>query len=214
MVFKVASSFIFKIFTFKQGSLLLFSGSVSAFFLHYISMLVEDTDPKAIVIPVVLQFVAFFIFMCFTIVDMVTGIQLSYYKSKCPERLKKLKETDPDGEHIHKVIKSYKLWRTLWKVLGIKLLTIMIMLLSIFLEIVDFHYGYWASIWFLTVVWIMANGFEFYSIGENLINRHNKKPRIFVFWDSILDAVQKKAIRKIDNSFNILDDDTEKDKSK
>ena len=52
----------------------------------------------------------------------------------------------------------------------------------------------------------MACGFEFYSIGENLAKRGGgKKPPIFGFVDKILDAVQRKAISKIDKSFDILD---------
>lgn len=195
MVFKVALSFVFKIFTFKQGSLLLLSVGISAFLTKYLSMLMDDTDTKLVIIPVVLQFVSFILFFLFTMMDLVTGIQASYHRKKigCP------------------VIKSYKLWRTLWKMLGIKLITFMLMLLAIFLEITDFEYGYWATTWFLTVVWLMANGFEFYSIGENLQNSDRKKPSIFVFWDKALEAIQRKAIKKIDNSFNILDNDKKQD---
>lgn len=207
MVFKVAANFVLKIIGFKKGSLLLISGGISAFIVEYMEMLLEGSNLKSIAIPIVLQLFGFMLFMGFTTLDLITGIQLAYFKSKCPENKSK-----------KRYIKSYKLYRTLWKILGILLITTMMMLLCIFLEIVDFNYGYWICLWSLTVLWLMANGFEFYSIGENLTDRRGDKPRIFSFWEKVLNAVQNKAIKKIDSSFDAFEklekEEDEKDTDK
>ena len=61
------------------------------------------------------------------------------------------------------------------------------------------------TLWALVTVWIMASGFEFHSIGENIMKRTGNKPEIFGFFDTILIVVQKKAIGKVEQVFDVLE---------
>lgn len=198
MVFKTAFSFIGKILSYKKGSLALLSLVAAGGVTEFLNMLTKGTNEKNLWIPVVVQFSGFIIFMFFSFVDMTTGIQAAKYRHQ------KLKR---EGTHI----KSYKLWRTLWKALGVMILSTMIMLLGVFAEIIASKYAWWIAIWALVGFWVMANGFEFHSIGENLQKRHGTKPPIFGFWEKVLGAVQNKIINKIDDSFDILENDDRED---
>jgi len=106
-------------------------------------------------------------------------------------------------------VKSYKLWRTLWKILGVLLLTTMITLIVIFAEIIQSPYAYWFGIWSEVGIWALAAGFEFHSIGENIEKRCGTKPEIFEFWDKVLTMLQKKALKKIDDCIPDFDEDDE-----
>ena len=120
------------------------------------------------------------------LLDLFTGLQKAKYLNTISVRPQK------------NFIKSYKLYRTLWKVLGVLLLNTMITTLCLFTEIIDGEYSYYFTLWSLVTVWLMASGFEFHSIGENIEKRTGSKPEIFGFMDKILDAIQRLVLRKID----------------
>ena len=51
----------------------------------------------------------------------------------------------------------------------------------------------------------MASGFELHSIGENIEKRTGNKPEIFGFYDKVLEVVQRKAIAKVEQAFDVLE---------
>ena len=53
----------------------------------------------------------------------------------------------------------------------------------------------------------MASGFEFHSIGENIEKRTGNKPEIFGFYDKVLEVVQRKAIAKVEQAFDVLENE-------
>ena len=53
----------------------------------------------------------------------------------------------------------------------------------------------------------MAAGFEFHIIGENIEKRTGNKPEIFGFFDAILTVIQKKAIGKVEQVFDVLEEE-------
>ena len=81
----------------------------------------------------------------------------------------------------------------------------MITFLCLFTEIIDGEYSYYFTIWALVTVWLMASGFEFHSIGENIEKRTGNKPEIFGFYDKVLEVVQRKAIAKVEQAFDVLE---------
>lgn len=193
---KTALGFIIKLFTFKKGSLFLLSGFSSFGLSYYVGVLFKDVETRDVLVTMVIEISLLLMFMLFTTTDLITGLQTAFYlnsvsKSPIPKEL---------------VVKSSKLWRTFWKGFGVVMFTGMLTLFAIIALLLKSEYVYWAAIWSLLTFWLMACGFEFYSIGENLAKRGGgKKPPIFGFVDKILDAVQRKAISKIDKSFDILD---------
>ena len=68
---------------------------------------------------------------------------------------------------------------------------------------------YACTLWALVTVWLMACGFEFHSIGENILKRTGNKPEIFGFFDAILTVAQKKAIGKVEQVFDVLEKEPE-----
>jgi len=209
----IAFNFIIKMITFKKGSLLLLSSLVSFCVTYTLSIttgsstgtinasviqtILKGVELRDIILTVIIEsmFVTFFII--FTTIDLITGIQNALYFNSIKEEPLILRE----------VIESNKLWRTFWKSFGVSILTLMLTGLAIFMLLINSYTPYWVILWSLICFWLMACGFEFYSIGENLEKRNEgKKPPIFGFVDKVLEALQKKAISRIDNSFNILED--------
>lgn len=193
MVFKVAFSFIAKIFAFKKGALFLTSMFLSTGLTVYLRAILEGTETKRLTLPIVVHIAGFSFFFLFNLVDLGTGLWNAKYQN--------LKQQNPQKNFI----KSHKLYRTLWKMLGIMLLNTMIASLCLFTEVIDGEYSYYFTLWALVTMWLMASGFEFHSIGENIEKRTGNKPEIFGFWDSILTAMQKMAIKKVSTAFDVLE---------
>ena len=186
MVFKTAFAFLGKIFGFKKGALALMSAATSTSIVYYLDTILQGTETKRLVLPIFAHIFGFIFFFLFVLLDLLTGLQKAKYLNTISARPQK------------NFIKSYKLYRTLWKVLGVLLLNTMITTLCLFTEIIDGEYSYYFTLWALVTVWLMASGFEFHSIGENIEERTGNKPEIFGFMDKILDAIQRRALKKID----------------
>ena len=48
----------------------------------------------------------------------------------------------------------------------------------------------------------MASGFEFHSIGDNIFKATGEKPPMFAFFEKLLNAVQRKAISRIEREID------------
>lgn len=215
----IAFNFILQMITFKKGALLLLSASISCVFTYSLSILtstpadsiqassivqtlLKGVDLRDVILTTTVEIMFFSFFMIFTTIDLVTGIQNALYFNNIEEQPLPLKE----------VIQSNKLWRTFWKSFGVSVLTLMLTGLAIFMLLVNSYTPYWILLWSLICFWLMACGFEFYSIGENLAKRNKgSKPPIFGFVDKVLEALQRKAISKIDDSFNMMKDENKQD---
>lgn len=192
MVFsKVAIGFLVKMFAYKKGSSALFSLSMSILLTfsidNYINIFMKDTDPKATLVPVFIQIVMLAIFLIFNFFDFLLGVRVS-------------KKKNGDDFNWDKV------FDTTAKIVGICLITFMVMFLAIMAEVVNSDWAWWIAMVSQSFLWILANGFEFGSIGRHIENLKGSKPRMFMFFDNVLEALQRKAIDKIDSSFNILDE--------
>ena len=188
MIIKTVLLFIWKIITFKKGSALIFSSIFSSIFLitanPIFDTLLTNTEFKNIVVPIIVQVSGFTVFFLFVILDFVTGISVAIHDAR-KQGKKNYFETE-------------RLYRTIWKMLGVLLLTTLVALLVLFTEIINSSYAYNFTIWALVVIWVLASLFEFHSVGKNIEKRTGSKPEIFGFMDKILDAIQRRALRKID----------------
>ena len=188
MIIKTVFSFFWKIITFKNGSSLILSSIISSVFMltanPIFDTLLKNTEFKNLVVPIVVQISGFTVFFLFVILDFLTGISFAIYDAR-----KKGKKN---------YFETKRLYRTIWKMLGVLLLTTLVALLVLFTEIIKSSYAYNFTIWALVVIWVLASLFEFHSVGKNIEKRTGSKPEIFVFMDKILDAIQRRALRKID----------------
>lgn len=202
MVFEVALNFIWKIISFKKGTLSLLSFSLSMPLTFWFETLTNGTDLKHLLIPIVLMVVGTIMFCIVCLADLITGLKAAKHKSL-------IKFKDPKKPYI----KSYKLYRTLWKLLGVSLLSFLLAVTSIMIEIMGLTWVYIISISLQGTVWLLSCGFEIHSIGENHEKRYGYKPRIFKFWDNILNLFEKKITNKIDSSFDNIFEEDEEEKS-
>ena len=190
--FKIAFDFLLKILAYKKGASALLSFvvsiSLSATLSNYITLFMEGTDKKVMIMPFVIEIIMFIIFFMLCLLDLRYGATVAM-------RVKKEK------------FDWSRVWDTFAKMFGIVFITTMLMVFSMVFESLDSRYLWWASFTPLCFLWILAIGFVFGSLGRHMKELRGSKPDIFLFFDKVLDSLQKKAIEKIDNSFNILDNE-------
>lgn len=194
MVFKVAFGFLYKMITYKKGSLTVLSIALSGGTTFYIDKIMAGVDIKHLIVPILIFAVGFLFYFICLIADLHTGLQVAKYQSY-------LKYKDKNKPYVL----SYKLYRTLWKLLGIMLLSLLLAVTSLMVEIIDLQFFYKVAITFQGAVWLLACGFEIHSIGENHLKRYGYKPRLFKFMDNITNAFERRIIDKVDKSFDILE---------
>ena len=188
-----AFAFIIKIFTFKNGSGLILSSFLSLFITISTSELftavLKNTEVKNLVLPIFVEVGGFTLYFLFNIADFGAGLWFAISNAE---------KTKTNG-----FFEKDKLYKTLWKMLGVLLLTILIMFIAILSEIIGASYAYEFFIFALTLVLTLACLYEFRSIGKNIEKRTGSKPDIFFFMDKVLNAIQKRILKEIDKS-NIM----------
>lgn len=181
----------------KDGGLTMLSGMLSVPFTISLNRLFEGVDYKHISILIVSQGIFLIIYSVFNTLDLLSGLRAARHKCE-------LEKGRPVS--FHEYWDKDKFLSTIWKYLAVIALTTIVIILACISEIIGMSYIYYAFLWFHLVLWLMANGYEFSSIGDNIQKRTGKKPRIFSWFEIILDKFSKKAIDKIDeSSFNKID---------
>lgn len=193
-----AFAFIIKIFTFKNGSGLILSSFLSLFITISTSELftavLKNTEVKNLVLPIFVEVGGFTLYFLFNIADFGAGIWFAISNAE---------KTKTNG-----FFEKDKLYKTLWKMLGVLLLTILIMFISILSEIIGASYSYKFFVFALALVLTLACLYEFRSIGKNIEKRTGSKPDIFFFMDKILNAIQRRTLKEIDR-INIIGEEKE-----
>ena len=191
---KVASKFILKIFAYKKGASALFSFMTTAFLSiglnSYFKIFMRDTDEKAMFMPMLVQAIMFGFFFCLALLDLRYGSKVAI--SRRGEKF--------DWDRV---------WDTAAKMFAIFFITSILMVFSMVFESLHSKYLWWIAFIPQCFLWVLSNGFEFGSLGRHIQELRGDKPDIFKFFDKVLDKLQKKAIDKLDNSFNILPEDEE-----
>ncbi len=187
-------SYLVKILTIKEGTFKvvgILTAAPTTFGLYkYIEIMLDGADLKKIFITITIEIGMLIIFGIFSTIDMAIGIQASLHENAL----------QPEPLPANVVIKSSKLWSTFWKFFGVVVLTIMLTFLAIIAIALEASVTTWIIMWALIGFWFMACCYEFYSMGENIARKNNgKKPRVFEFFDKVLEALQQKAIDKIND---------------
>ena len=193
MFIKVGISFIGKLFAYKNGALFLVSGGVSSGVVYYLTELAKGTETKNLVLPILVFIFGFFVYFTFSLIDLLTGLWNAKYQNSILAK--------PRDSYI----KSYKLYRTMWKGLGITMFAFMFMLVCMFTELIDGNYSYYFALWALVTVWLMASAFEFHSIGENIEKRTGEMPEFFRFIEKVTSAAQVGIIFRAKKTFQVLE---------
>ena len=134
--------------------------------------LLKNTEFKNLVVPIVVQISGFTVFFLFVLLDFVTGISFAIYEAR-----KKGKKNYFETE---------RLYRTIWKMLGVLLLTTLVALLVLFTEIIKSSYAYNFTIWALVVIWVLASLFEFHSVGKISKKEREANPKFSDLWTKFL----------------------------
>ena len=185
-----AFAFIIKIFTFKKGSGLILSSFLSLFITistsELFTVVLKNTEVKNLVLPIFVEVGGFTLYFLFNIADFGAGLWFAISNAQ---------KTKMNG-----FFEKDKLYKTLWKMLGVLLLTILIMFIAILSEIIGAYYSYNFFVFALALVLTLACLYEFRSIGKNIEKRTGSKPDIFLFMDKVLNAIQKRTLREIDEA--------------
>lgn len=184
---KILFTFLAKALIFKNEALAVFSTALSLGLTPYLNSLLVDTDMKNIILPVMVFIIGSTLFFLHCLLDFLTGI----YASKVLNERKAV----PDKSYI----KSYKLWSTLWKMIGVNLFCSVLCIISVGLEIVDAGYFYYFFMYAQTAVWLLACGFEFHSVGENIGKYNDSVSPIFSFIDKLLNVFQLRFLSSVNS---------------
>ena len=190
-----AFAFILNIFTFKKGAGFLLSLFLSIPLTisttEIFGAVLKNTDVKNLIVPIFVEVAGFTLYFLFNLADFGAGIWFAISHAK--------------RYNLKNFFENEKLYKTLWKMLGVLLLTILIMFIAILSEIIGVSYAHNFFIFALTLVLTLACLYEFRSIGKNIEKRTGSKPEIFGFMDKVLDRIQKRTLKEIDNA-NVLND--------
>ena len=198
MLFKLLTettiiSFLIKMFTFKKGSGLILSTVIASIVTistnQVFVAVLKNTDVKNLVLPVFVEVAGFTLYFLFNIADFGAGIWYTIANAR--------------KNNTKAVFDKDKLYKTLWKMLGVLLLTILVMFVAILSEIIGASYAWNFFVFALALVFTLACLWEFRSIGKNIERGSGSKPEIFYFMDKVLNAIQKRTLREIDEA-NIL----------
>lgn len=195
-----AFAFILNIFTFKKGAGFLLSLFLSIPLTisttEIFGTVLKNTEVKNLVVPIFVEVAGFTLYFLFNLADFGAGIWFAISHAK--------------RYNLKNFFENEKLYKTLWKMLGVLLLTILIMFIAILSEIIGATYAHKFFIFALTLVLTLACLYEFRSIGKNIEKRTGSKPEIFGFMDKVLDRIQRRTLKEIDN-VNVLNGKSSKE---
>lgn len=201
---KAIITFLWKVITYKGGAnaffsfltsfwmttTLWFSGVID--FGKFNNIFLKDVDPKLIFLPALIEAGMIVIFMPLTACDFVLGLRVA--------RVVK-----------NESYKAERFFDTVIKSIAVILITSVIMFLAFVVVSAGYNWLWPVMIFFLCFLWAACNSYEFSSIGNNLEKLNGYKPSFFLFFDKIFSILREKAIKKVETSFNTLDDEKKDD---
>ena len=194
-----AFAFILNIFTFKKGAGFLLSLFLSIPLTisttEIFGAVLKNTDVKNLIVPIFVEVAGFTLYFLFNLTDFGAGMWYAIAHAR--------------KHNLKDYFEEEKIYKTFWKMLGVLLLTIMISLIAIVSEIIGASYANKFFIFATVVIFTLACLWEFRSIGKNIEKRTGSKPEIFEFMDKVLDKLQKRTLKEIDN-VNVLKGNSEK----
>lgn len=182
---KALIGFFFKFFSTKQLPTILFSFITSSFLTVTIDRLnrifFKDADIKNVFIPIAIEMIMALIYILMVMADFYFGVRVSL--------------------HIKKVKFDYfKVVDSTVKIVATILVTSIPMLGAMTSEAMDISSVWMTSIVVLFFLWVIIILNEFLSLGKNIELLTGSKGRIFIFFERILNILEKKAINKVSNN--------------
>lgn len=187
--------YLIRMFKAKEGAILMLSCIISTLFVGCSSNpvliaieheVLKDVTIKDILFPVTIEVIGIGVYILFLLLDFFTGIA-AYRKEYYTK----------NGTYTGNQIDPDKLYKTLWKLLGVLLLTSMLGALTIGTAIMAQSWAYSISIWLHLVILIAANLYEFSSVGDNIKRFSGNKPGIFTFVDSLFTLFKRNAFNRV-----------------
>ena len=139
---------------------------------------------------IIIEVVFTILFILMVTFDIITGILAS------KARMSKL--SNPPDTYI----KSYKGFRSLWKILGVLLISFMVMFLAFITILLEQDIFYIMGLWLVIFMWFIACGLEYQSIGENLKEMYGTKPSFFNFFDKLFGTIERSGLKAIENKIS------------
>lgn len=193
-------AFLMNIFTFKKGSGFLLSLvlaiPVTITTDNLFDAVLKNTELKNLVVPLFVEVAGFTLYFLFNLTDFGAGVWYAIAHAK--------------KHNLKDFFEEEKIYKTFWKMLGVLLLTVLIALIAIVSEIIGAYYANKFFIFANVVVFTLACLWEFRSIGKNIEKLTGSKPEIFEFMDKVLDKLQKRTLKEIDN-VNVLNGKSSKE---
>lgn len=186
---KLSTAFIKYVFTIKNHAFFKLAALQSTGVTYIVKILkITEQNQRDMVILLFAQMMLLGLFYILSITDFVSGYQAALYRNS------KRKQPQTKSE----VFSNVKVWRTFWKGFGITIITFVLVAVAFVAELLESRTIFLMSVWFILLFWVMATGFEFYSIGQNLAKmKDGEKPQVFMFFDRMLNVLEKSIFRRI-----------------
>lgn len=191
----VVASYLKKMVIANNGGLAGLSAIVGvplSIFSISLDKLFKEADYDKVIIPITAHVFFLIFYALFNFIDFATGIRAA--KKECELKLGR-KASRREYVDMDRVLD------TMWKFFTIILITTMVtatIYICVASQVLNWFYVPLMIV--LVVLWFIANGYEFISIGDNIKRRTGKMPKVFTRFEKVLDKVSEKAIDKIDDS--------------
>ena len=191
----VVASYLKKMVIANNGGLAGLSAIVGvplSIFSISLDKLFKDADYDKVIIPITAHVFFLIFYALFNFIDFATGIRAA--KKECELKLGR-KASRREYVDMDRVLD------TMWKFFTIILITTMVtatIYICVASQVLNWFYVPLMIV--LVVLWFIANGYEFISIGDNIKRRTGKMPKVFTRFEKVLDKVSEKAIDKLDDS--------------
>ena len=180
-----------KIFSFKNGALIVMAAPGSLTITGIFEALIADTPIKDIVLPLLVGGLCLVLYFIIFLIDFKSGTEASKMEAA----------RDADHPKDKSYFESGKAWSSIFKIAVVFLLVIWSSIFSAIFAIA--HVPALPTFFMLAsgTVAIMATLFDCYSIGENQKRITGKKARFFIWLEEKGDLINEGFTKKIKNLF-------------
>lgn len=181
--------YMLKPFSFQNGSLVLIASASSYIIMSIFDTIIKDIDLRNIILPLTIFCILFLLYWLVSAIDFYTGLSASK------------KEFIDEHGHSKGYIDPDKLWSTVWKFLGVLIISTVLVIFTLIFAVLDQTVHYYIFMYALIIFFLIVILFDLHSIGNNQERRFGKKPQIYIFLEDIIDTVKNGIIKKIGKLF-------------
>jgi len=178
-----------KALAYKGGSLLAVGVAGSITLTSVLKEVFQGVLMRDIWVLILLMFSALGLYLLFWITDFITGLRAARY-------LHFVKTNQTSGW-----MTSDKLYNSFGKIGGVLLIKALMFFVCIATLIAKINFGFYSAIAATVFLDVLAVGFEFKSIGENLEKKTGNKPMLFRFFDRVFGLLEEGFIKKLKTYF-------------